>query len=73
MGRKNAVQGVEQSGFPIDQRPIAIKGEDLEAAEVEHGDIISDSKNTSQRELPTLSRTGARWGDDDPADTMVLR
>ena len=27
----------ENSGFPIDQRAVAIKGENFEAGEVEHG------------------------------------
>src|ERR1700758_787556 len=37
MRRKDAVKRWKQSGLPVNKGPIAIECEDLEAAEVEHG------------------------------------
>src|SRR5579864_2029038 len=34
---KNAAKYGEETGFPIDQSAVAIKGEDVETIEVEHG------------------------------------
>jgi hypothetical protein len=46
MGGKNGPKSREDTGFPVNQRAVTIKGENLEAVEVEHGPILfSTDKN----------------------------
>jgi hypothetical protein len=50
VGRQNAMKNGKDTGFPLNQGSVAIEGEDLEAAEVDHGVWV-------------LSQTqGSAWG-----------
>src|SRR5437667_6554472 len=59
VGRKDAVKGGENAGFPVDQSSIAIEGKNFEAVEVEHGALVLISPRMFQTKQKTSPRSGS--------------
>ena len=72
MRRENALKHRQDSGLPIDQRSITIKGKDLEAVEVEHGGIISDPHDEERLEKESPPCGGTEQGGDDVSSVIAL-
>src|SRR5712671_751949 len=58
VGRKNAVKAAKDSLLPVDQGPVAVEGEDLEAVEIYHLAAFGDLNGEPAPLLLDLNRLG---------------